>query len=230
MSEVTVTLVHAVLPALAPMQAALEAEMPEVRIRHLLDEGLSSEAVRHGGVTDACIARMFNVLAMAVDAQTDAILLTCTAYSTLVPQARARFAGTPIFAVDSMMVEAAVRDAHRIGVLATFPAGLEQQREMLAAEAARQGKSIDIIASLHPAAMAALRAGDAEEHDRLVLDALPDLAERAEVVLLAQVSMARVLSRVPERYRARVLSSPRLAAQALQTTLARTASIRNGNT
>lgn len=221
MSEVTVTLVHAVLPALEPMQAALQAEMPDIRIRHLLDEGLSSEASRFGAVNAACVARMLVVLGMAVDAQTDAILLTCTAYSTMIPQARERFAGTPIFAVDSMMVEAAVRDAQRIGVLATFPAGMEQQREMLVAESERQAKTIEIIESLHPAAMTALRAGDAETHDRLVLDALPDLAERSDVVLLAQVSMARVLDRVPERYRARVLSSPRLAAQALRTTLHR---------
>ncbi|GAC1571257.1 MAG: aspartate/glutamate racemase family protein [Candidatus Elarobacter sp.] len=220
MKNVTVTLVHAVLPALAPMQAALEAELPEARIRHLLDEGLSTEAVRHGGVTRACVARMLTLLELAVAAQTDAVLLTCTAYSTMVPQARERFRGTPIFAVDSMMVEAAVGSARRIGVLATFPAGLEQQREMLAAEALRAQKVIEIVSSLHPDAMIALRAGDTATHDRIVLDALPDLAERTDLVLLAQVSMARVLPAVPEHYRARVLSSPRLAAQALRTALA----------
>lgn len=217
----TITLVHAVLPALAPMQAALEAEIPGITVRHLLDEGLSTEAVRLGGVTRVLVERMLTLLTLAAAAPSDAIVLTCTAYSTMVPEAQARFPGLPIFAVDSMMVETAVKRATRIGVLATFPAGLEQQSEMLTAEASRQGKEIEIISSLHSDAMIALRAGDAATHDRIVLAALPALAERCDLVLLAQVSMARVLPGVPQTYRARVLSSPRLAAQALQSALVR---------
>jgi aspartate/glutamate racemase len=213
-----VTLVHAVLPALAPMQAALNAALPDVKIRHILDEGLSSEAERRGGVDRACIDRMLTVLRLAVEAGTDAVLLTCTAYSTMLPEARTAFAPVPFFAVDQMMVETAVRRATRIGVLATFASGLEQQRAMLTAEAAAQGRTIEIVPSLHPAAFDALRAGNAAEHDRIVLDALPALADGVEIVLLAQASMSRVADRVPERYRERVLSSPLLAAQALKTT------------
>jgi glutamate racemase len=216
----TIALVHAVLPALAPMQRALEEEIPEARIRPLLDEGLSTEAERYGGVTAECVERMFTVLDLVVRAGADAVLLTCTAYSTMVPQARERFAGTPILAVDQTMVERAVERATRIGVLATFPAGLEQQRVLLNAEAERRGKTIEIVPSLHPAAMTALRAGDAATHDRIVLDALPALAEASDLVLLAQASMARVFPQVPERYAERVLSSPQLAARTVRETLA----------
>jgi aspartate/glutamate racemase len=212
----TVTLVHAVLPALAPMQAALTAALPEVKIRHMLDEGLSSEAERRGSVDRVCVERMLTILRLAVEAGTDAVLLTCTAYSNMLPEARAAFAPVPFYAVDQMMVETAVRSATRIGVLATFAAGLEQQRVLLTAEAAAQGRTIEIVPSLHPAAFDALRRGDAAEHDRIVLDALPALADAAEIVLLAQASMSRVADRVPERYRDRVLSSPQLAAAALK--------------
>jgi aspartate/glutamate racemase len=214
----TVTLVHAVLPALAPMQAALIEGIPGVRIRHLLDEGLSSEAERRGRVDDACIERMMTLLRLAVEAGTDAVLLTCTAYSTMLPQARATWPTLPFLAVDQMMVETAVGRAHRIGVLATFISGLEQQTLMLNAEAQRQGRTIEIVPSLHPAAFDAVRAGDTAEHDRIVLAALPALAEDAEIVLLAQASMSRVMDRVPEQYRDRVLSSPQLAARALRAT------------
>ena len=216
----TITLVHAVLPALAPMQAALAEAMPHARVRHILDEGLSSEAERWGAVTPACVERMLTILGLAVEARTDAVLLTCTAYSTMLPQARERFPGTPFYAVDQVMVERAVERASRIGVLATFPAGLEQQRELLAREADVRGKIIEIVPSLHPDAMAALRRGDAAEHDRIVLAALPALADATDVVLLAQASMARVFASVPAAYRDRVLSSPRLAAESLRDVLA----------
>jgi hypothetical protein len=137
----------------------------------------------------------------------------------MLPEARAAYASTPFFAVDQMMVETPVRRATRIGVLATFQAGLEQQTAMLQAEARAQGRTIEIVPSLHSAAFDALRAGNAAEHDRIVLDALPDLADRSEIVLLAQASMSRVVDRIPERYRERVLSSPQLAARALRATL-----------
>lgn len=217
----TIALVHAVLPALAPMERAILDEIPGARVRHLFDEGLSTEAERYGGVNAECVERMMTVLDLAIRAQADAVLLTCTAYSTMVPQARERFPGTPIYAVDQMMVERAVADATRIGVLATFPAGLEQQSAMLEAEAAARGKAIEIVPSLHPEAMKALRAGDAAMHDRIVLDALPEIAAQSDLVLLAQVSMARVYPQVPAQYAERVLSSPALAARALKATLSR---------
>jgi glutamate racemase len=216
----TIALIHAVLPALAPMEEALASEWPEAQVRHLLDEGLSTEIVRYGGVTSECIARMYDVLHLAVRLRPDAVLLTCTAYSTLVPEARTRFHQAPIYAVDQMMVETAVEKTTRIGVLATFAAGLEQQRVMLETEAHLRGKTITITGSLHPEAMAALRAGNGTEHDRILLDALPALAESVDIVLLAQVSMARVVSGVPAAYADRVLSSPRLAARALRHVLA----------
>lgn len=215
----TVTLVHAVVPALAPMEEALVQAIPGVRVRHLLDEGLSTEAERYGGVTRACTDRMLTILGLAIEARTDAVLLTCTAYSTMLPEARERFPQTPLYAVDQVMVERAVARASRIGVLATFAAGLEQQTEMLEREAALRGKTIEIVPSLHPEAMAALRRGDAAEHDRIVLAALPALADATEVVLLAQASMARVADGVPPEYRDRVLSSPKLAAEALRDAL-----------
>ncbi len=216
----TVTLVHAVLPALAPMEAALARALPGARVRHILDEGLSTEAERYGGVTRACVERMLTILGLAVEARTDAVLLTCTAYSTMLPEARARFPGTPFYAVDQVMVETAVARASRIGVLATFPAGLDQQRELLTREATARGKAIEIVPSLHPEAMQALRRGDAAEHDRIVLAALPALVETTDLVLLAQASMARVAELVPAAYRDRVLSSPQLAAEALRDALA----------
>jgi hypothetical protein len=216
----TIALVHAVLPALAPMEEAFALEWPEAQVRHIFDEGLSTEIVRYGGVTSECIARMYDVLHLAVRLRPDAVLLTCTAYSTLVPEARTRFHSAPIYAVDQMMVETAVAGAARIGVLATFAAGLEQQRIMLETEAQLRGKTVTITGSLHPEAMTALRAGDVEGHDRIVLDALPALADSVDIVLLAQVSMARVVSQIPAKYTGRVLSSPRLAARALRHVLA----------
>lgn len=211
----TVGLVHAVLPALAPMRDVLARRLPEVRVLNLLDEGLLSEAERLGGLVPATLDRMAAVIDLLVKAQADAILLTCTAYSPAVAEMERRFPGMPIMAVDEMMVREAVASASRIGVLATVSAGLDQQQLLLRAAAEEARKTIEIVPSLHPEAMEALRKGDREEHDRVLLAALPGLMERTDVVLLAQVSMSPLATKLPALPK-RVLSSPELAAEHLR--------------
>lgn len=212
----TVGLVHAVLPALAPMRDVLARRLPEVRVLNLLDEGLLSEADRLHGLVPATLDRMAAVIDLLVKAQADAILLTCTAYSPAVAEMERRFPGVPIMAVDEMMVREAVASASRIGVLATVPAGLDQQQVLLRAAAEKAGKAIRIVPSLHPNAMEALRRGDRDEHDRILLAALPGLLQSTDIVLLAQVSMSPLAAKLPPALPKRVLSSPDLAAEHLR--------------
>jgi hypothetical protein len=211
----TIALIHAVIPAMPPMREMLAAELPEVRVLNLLDEGLLSEVERRGGLAPECVERLVTQIGLAVEAGASAVLLTCTAYSTVVPDVQARFPGVPVLAVDQVMVDQAVDSASRIGVLATVAAGLAQQTEMLQRAAALRGKSIEIVGSLHPQAMAALARGDGDSHDRILLESLPGLAVRVDLVLLAQASMARLVPRLPD-LPVPVLTSPRLAVEHLR--------------
>ena len=216
----TVALIHAVVPAMAPMQAALGQALPGARVLNLLDEGLLTEVERRGGLTPECIDRLATLVGLASEAGASAVLLTCNAYTPVVGEVQARFPGLPVLAVDEVMVERAVAGAARIGVLATVEAGLKQQRESLERAAHRAGKQIQLVASLHPEAMDALRRGDAQTHDRILLDALPGLASQVELVLLAQASMARLMDKLPPVLPVPVLASPQLAIQALKERLA----------
>lgn len=206
----TIALIHAVIPAMPPMRDMLAAQLPEVRVLNLLDEGLLSEVERRGGLAPECVERLVTQVGLAVEAGASAVLLTCTAYSTVVPDVQARFPDVPVLAVDQVMVDQAVESASRIGVLATVAAGLAQQTEMLQRAAALRGKSIEIVGSLHPQAMAALVRGDGDSHDRILLEALPGLAAQVDLVLLAQASMARLVSLLPD-LPVPVLTSPQLA-------------------
>lgn len=211
----TVGVVHAVLPALGPMRDVLARRLPDVRLINLLDEGLLSESERLGGLVPETLDRMESVIGLLQKAQVDAVLLTCTAYSTAVPEMRRRFGTLPIMAVDQTMVDKAITLGTRIGVLATVQAGLDQQVVLLNEAAARTGTAIEIVPSFHATAMDALRRGDRDAHDRILLDALPALLERVDVVLLAQVSMSPLVAKLPANLPKPVLSSPELAADRL---------------
>jgi Asp/Glu/hydantoin racemase len=200
------------------MRDTLATEFAAARVINLLDEGLLTEVERQGGLTANCVERLVTQVGLAIGAGAEAVLLTCTAYSTVVDQVQARFPGVPVLAVDQVMVDEAVRLATRIGVLATVAAGLEQQLTLLRLAAAQRGKNIELVTSLHPDAMAALQRGDGETHDRILLAALPDLAAGVELVLLAQASMARLVPRLPH-LGVPVLTSPRLAVARLRAVL-----------
>lgn len=212
----TVGLVHAVLPALAPMRDVLARALPDVHVINVLDEGLLTEAERLGGLVPETVDRMATVIGLLKAAGADAVLLTCTAYSPAVPEMRRRFGDLPILAVDQEMVERAISIGRRIGVLATVQAGLEQQTRLLNDAARRAGVAIEIVSSLHTDAMDALRRGDRESHDRILLAALPELLERVDVALIAQVSMSPLAAKLPKNLEKPVLSSPDLAAERLR--------------
>ena len=212
----TVALIHAVVPAMAPMQTALSQALPEARVLNLLDEGLLTEVERRGGLAPECVDRLATLVGLAEEAGAAAVLLTCNAYTPVVGDIQARYPSLPVLAVDEVMVERAVASATRIGVLATVEAGLKQQRESLERAAEKAGKQIELIPSLYTAAMDALRRGDAETHDRILLEALPPLAAQVEIVLLAQASMARLMDKLPADLPVPVLASPQLAVQALK--------------
>jgi Asp/Glu/hydantoin racemase len=211
----TIGLVHAVIPAIAPMREVLARTLPQLRVLNLLDEGLLAEAERQGGPVGDALERMVSVIELHQRAGVDAVMMTCTAYSSVVPELQRRFPLFPIMAVDQTMVERAVQLGTKIGVLATGKSGIDQQSVLLREAAARAGKQIEIIGSLHPAALAAVQRGDRETHDKIVLAALPALIEQADVVLLAQVSMSPLIAKLPPNLGKPVLSSPQLAAEKL---------------
>ena len=78
-------------------------------------------------------------------------------------------------------------------MIATNRTTLEPTRQLLLAEAARTGRQIDVELVMVEDALPALLNGDGAAHDRLVRQAVLDIRPRADVVVLAQASIARVL-------------------------------------
>jgi len=111
--------------------------------------------------------------------------------------------------VDEAMAEEAVRMGARVGVLATLRTTLEPTLELVRSKA--NGDAIKIVDRLCEGAFAAVMAGDGQTHDTIVSTELRKLMAEVDVVVLAQASMARVLTTMPpESLIVPVLSSPEL--------------------
>jgi aspartate/glutamate racemase len=206
----TVGLVHAVIPAIEPLRAAFGQLAPDVKLINILDEGLVTEIDRRGGLTPGLVRRLTSLVTLAEEAGAELVLLSCTAYSPVADDVQ-RQADIPVLKIDELMVREALGRATKIGLVATVPAGLNMQRQLIEQIAAEMGREIELDTVLKPEAFQALAAGRRDEHDAIVLAEVERLAQSNELVMLAQASMGHLTSKVPASITVPVLSSPVLA-------------------
>lgn len=166
----------------------------DVRAINIMDDSLLAESLEHGGPTDAVIERMGLYVQAAVLAGADVIMSSCTTMGKAIERARTS-CPVPLFNIDEPMGRAAVALGKRIGILATVPTSAPATRRLLEREAQAQGRSIEIETVIDQPAFAALLADDRAEHDRRVHAEMDRLAERVDVIVLGQISLAQIQHR-----------------------------------
>lgn len=217
----TIGFVHTVL-SLPPVFGALAEELvPDAETFHIVDESLLTVTRRSGSLTPLTRRRVLDHVLSAADAGADVVVVTCSSIGPAVDAGRT-FAPVPVVRIDEAMADEAVRLGPRVGVLATLRTTLEPTAELVGRRAQVAGSQVTVVPRLCDGAFEALSAGDREAHDALVRDGLRRLVEDADVVVLAQASMARIADELPPGELAvPVLSSPRLGMQRVAALVAR---------
>ncbi|MGY4645001.1 FGGY family carbohydrate kinase [Cellulomonas sp. URHB0016] len=188
--------------------ALLADRAPRVEAVHVVDADVLM-TVRREGVTDDVRA---TVLAHVRDLErsgASAVLVTCSSIGEVVDEAAA-VAGVPVLRVDRPMAARAVAvagDGGRVAVLATLSSTVGPTSRLVAEAARAAGVHVEVDTVVVPGAADARDAGDDDTADRLVTDAVVRAAAGADVVVLAQATMAAAADRaaVPVP----VLTSPR---------------------
>jgi Asp/Glu/hydantoin racemase len=203
-----VAFVHTTL-GLPPVFDALADELlPGAERFHLADESLLGVTRRVGHLTPATSRRVLATIESAVDAGAELVVVTCSSIGAAVEAAQP-FVDVPVLRIDQPMADAAVQAGETVGVLATLQTTLEPTSDLVARRAAAAGRDVRIVSGLCDGAFDALSSGDRERHDELVRAGLEELAGEADVIVLAQASMARVADALGD-IGVPVLSSPRL--------------------
>jgi Asp/Glu/hydantoin racemase len=199
-------------PVLVPTFAQLADELlPGLNVFHMVDESLIKNTIAAGRLTKPTARRVLSQIQSAEQAGADAVMVTCSSIGQAVSDSRP-FIDIPVLRIDEAMAEAAVAQGGRIGVAATLRTTLDPTLELLEATARRDDKSIETVACLCEGAFEAVISGETDRHDLLVREALQKLMKRVDLVVLAQASMARVLSSIPVNGTP-ILTSPRLAVE-----------------
>ncbi len=195
--------------------------IPRASLCHISDESLIQRILEAGGLTPAIWRRTIEHIVAAENAGADVIQLTCSSISPCADVAQ-NLVSIPVLKIDEPMVREAVEGYERIGVIATNPGTLKPSTEQVLKIGDETGKIIEVESVLCEGAYPAWLSGDKEKHDAIVREHLLHLADRVDVVCLAQASMSRIVESLgEEEISVPILSSPRRAVRRLGNLVAR---------
>lgn len=177
-------------------------------------------AVRDAGyVTAQAAAELISMYMEAVKQGADAILNICSSVGEVADcvQTAASYIGVPIVRIDEEMCREAVRKGSRIAVLATLPTTLEPTKNTVLRVAREMGRKVEMVDGLIDGAFGL----DQDQFRKLLLAKAAEVKDQADVILLAQGSMAYVEEDIYRELGILTLSSPRFGAAELRKALER---------
>ena len=199
----TLTLLHTAAAHVESFDRLLAAMAPGARVRHVVRADLLAQARRLGSAHDEVIAGVAG--ALGETPATGVVLCTC---STLggIAERLGRDTHRCVLRVDRPMAEQAVRSGRRVLVVAALESTLEPTLALLHEAAAAGALETMFLTSLCGDAWVLFEAGRTHDYLHAVATHIERHAGTADVVVLAQASMAPVADL--RRAGVPILSSP----------------------
>ena len=209
-----ITFIHATRVAIDPIEQAVRTIWPKAEAITILEEGLSVDRQKSPHLSDALCCRIKDLTEYATTMKSDGILFTCSAFGEAIETAAAG-SPIPVMKPNEAMFDAVLAQGDRVAMIYTFPpaaAGMEEEFRQ-AAEA--RGRDVELKSYFCEDAFDAKRAGDDDRHDRLIAQTAQAIAD-ADVIMLAQFSMAGAADAVRQKISVPVLTSPEAAIRELR--------------
>jgi aspartate/glutamate racemase len=187
----TIGIIHAVHLTIQSMQPFIEKYIPEADVMHVCDDTIQRDNIAAGvGVIPKRNYYKFAQYAHNLEeAGVDMILLACSTFNYAAELARPMI-DVPIMQIDRPMMELAVLKGKRVGLLATLATTVPSSERLLRIVAAEKNVPVEITTVLRPEAFEAVSHGDAETHNRILLEEIDKLSAKVDAIVMAQLSMS----------------------------------------
>jgi len=191
----------------------VKAADPAVQVEHIVAEDLLADAQKVGADDPALVQRIR--AAMACAAANGAAIVVCTC-STIGGAAERAPSGTDarVARIDRAMADRAVALGPRMLIVAALESTLEPTAKLIQESAAAMQAKVELEQLLVPDAWAHFLSGDRAAYVDAVVKAVRAHPKGANVVVLAQASMAPAAEELKD-LGVEVLSSPALGVQSL---------------
>lgn len=201
-----IVLLHATAVAIEPIQAAFRDRWQEAEVVNLLDDSLSVDRAAEPELTEKMIERFVGFGRYARCIGADGILVTCSAFGPAI-QRLADDLPIPVLKPNEAMFRAAIGLGRKLGMLATFAPSVVTMTDEFSEFAAEDRSDATLQTIVVDGAMDRLRAGDAEEHNRLVAARASELA-KCDAIMLAHFSTSRAAALTGAAVSTPVLTAP----------------------
>jgi aspartate/glutamate racemase len=190
-------IIHAALITTRAVQKFIDEIIPEVEIVHWVDDTIQNTnfASPPGVIPSENYAKFVQAALSQQHYGVDLILLACSTFNRAVENARSMI-DTPMLQIDRPMMDLAVRDGSRIGLLATVPTTVPSSERLLRLAAQESGKEITVTTRLCGEAFQVLKSGNPEKHNDMLLAEIDKLSGEVDAIVLAQVSMTALEPRL----------------------------------
>ena len=187
----TLGIIHANVITVTAIRPFIEKYIPEVTIMNLADDTIQRDNIAAGvGIIPKVNYYKFTQYARNLqEAKVDMILLACSTFNHAAELARPMI-DIPIAQIDRPMMEAAVRNGAKVGLLATLATTVPSSERLLHTAASEAGKSIEVKTIFCGNAFEALNKGDTAAHNKILLEAIAKLSGNVDSIVMAQLSMS----------------------------------------
>lgn len=191
LNEKTLGIIHASSLTIKAMQPFVEQYLREISVMHLCDDTIQRDNIKAGvGVIPKVNYCKFAQYAHNLEeAGVDVILLACSTFNFAAELARPMI-NIPIMQIDRPMMENAVRNGKRVGMLATLSTTVPSSERLLRIVAGENNREVEITTVLRPEAFEAIQKGDAATHNAILLDEIDKLSPKVDSIIMAQLSMS----------------------------------------
>jgi glutamate racemase len=201
-----VGMIHSTRLVIESIHKAVALQCPGIDFFHVMDEGILRKLTSSGKITPEIIQWLAEMVLSAQRAGADMAVVSCSSLSPCV-NAVQKQVDIPVIKIDAPMMEHAVTHAERIGLVMTNPTTESPSKILFREVSDKLGRNATLIPRLCPHAFFKLNQGDVQGHDLEVIKTVENLLTEVDVVMLAQISIARIKDHLDGSMRSRVLSS-----------------------
>lgn len=214
-----IVLIHALEESVVPSRTAFSTLWKEARCFDLLDTSLAVDLAERGSLDDELISRFLRLgdyasQAVGASGKAAGILFTCSAFGPAVDAVKARLT-IPVLRPNEAAFQMALQKGDRIGLIVSFLPSAKALENEFKVMADSLGRNVAIHTELAEGALAGLKSGDTELHDRAVVEAALRFPE-VDAIVLGQFSMARAADNVRGHVHVPVLTTPDCAVELLR--------------
>lgn len=191
LSGKTLAIVHAALISSKSVQPFIDEIIPEVTVVHHVDDTIQNTnfACEPGTIPKQNYFKFAAYAHHLQEAGVDLILLACSTFNRAVELARPMI-DVPMLQIDRPMMDLAVQQGSRLGLLATVPTTVPASERLLKLAASEVGKKISVKTVLCSEAFEEIKNGNTDKHNAMLIEAIDRLSDDVDAIVLAQVSMS----------------------------------------